>query len=99
MPRTRWGNWFYFQKRFALTYQPEARSYSVDLDKCRNSAEVLDWMLQVTHKTWMTPKGACDFVQAITDVLYPQGNICSGGTDKTIEPREVARSRGYTVED
>ena len=67
MPTTRWGTWSYDAKRFTLTYGPE--NYGVDLDECRNSAEVLDWILQVTHKTWITSHGARDFIHAINDIL------------------------------
>ena len=97
MPTTRWGKWSYDAKRFTLTYGPE--NYDVELNECRNSAEVLDWILQVTHKTWMTPHGVRDFVKVINDILHPQGNICSGGVDTTINPRQVARSQGYGAED
>ena len=93
MPKTRWGDWSYDKKRCVLMYRP--KDYNVDLKECRNSAEVLNWVLEVNDKNWMTPEGLWDFVQAITALLNPQLNICSAGVDKVVDPCALVKSRGY----
>lgn len=30
--------------------------YSIDLDRCQNSAEMLDWIFQIHNKAWSTPE-------------------------------------------
>ena len=97
MSTSEWGHWSYDSIQFTLTYWNEPHEYEVDLDRCRTSAEVLDWVFQVSHKEWMTPEGIRDFLLALDDLLRPHGTLCPGGQDKAINPREVAKAQGYEV--
>ena len=54
----------------------------VDLDRCTTSAEVLDWILQIRHKTWTTDQDVADLVHALDDVLRPQAKLCSWGVER-----------------
>ena len=36
--------------------------YFVDLERCETPWEVLDWILQLQHKTWMTPLLMSEFL-------------------------------------
>jgi hypothetical protein len=92
-----WGNWTYNGDTFVLTFRKNHWEYEVDLDECRDSAEVLDSIIQVSNKNVMTSGDVGTLVQAINAVLDPQGHMCSNGQNRRIEPRKVAASRGYDV--
>lgn len=93
-PPTRWGDWQYDADRFALTYVPSR--YDIDLDTCTDSAQVLDWIFQVTGKGWGDKSGS-DVIEAFRAILRPQAYLCSDGRGKTIQPRKVAAANGYRV--
>lgn len=95
--RNRWGAWTYRVNR-TLECRNERGGYiyDVDLDRCRTSAEVLDWIFQITAKTWASPEIVKDLLQAIRDLLGPQATLCSYGVGSTINPRELLAGRpGY----
>lgn len=78
-----------------MLYQGEGGNrYEVDLEWCRTSAEVLDWIAQIAAKNWAGDATVAGLVRALEDVLDPQANLCSGGRDKRItaaRARELAR--------
>ena len=59
--------------------------YGVDLERCRTSAQALDWIYQVAHKQWATDEILVQLVRALDDVLRPQQNLCSMGASAEIE--------------
>jgi hypothetical protein len=69
------------------THNPRTRTidhddgYQVDLDRCRTSAEVLDWIAQISHKSWGDPETVGNLVKAIDEVLCLQATVCPGGVD------------------
>ena len=88
--RTRWGSWQYHSDNFTLECRDEhGYLYEIDLERCRTSAEVLDWIFQISKKTWAIPAIRSDLLLALDDLLDPQANLCSFGTDNPINPREV----------
>jgi len=56
--------------------------YWIDLDCCRSSASVLDWIMQINKKTWATDRVLADLVRAFHHLLRPQANLCSGGFER-----------------
>ena len=56
--------------------------YYVPLSDMRNSAEVLDWIVQISHKTWATSEIVGDFVKKLDALLDLQANYCSGGVEQ-----------------
>lgn len=56
--------------------------YEIDLDKCSNSARVLDWIFQIAAKGWASSEILGDLVLALDECLGPQSNFCSFGADK-----------------
>jgi len=93
---TVWGDWKYDARTFELTFRRNRHLYNVDLDQCRDSAEVLDWIMQV-QKNWTTTEDLGHLVEALRDILHPQGSMCSWGRNKRVNPRHIAASRGYDV--
>ena len=57
-----------------------AWTYQVDLEHCRNSAAILDWIAQVSGKPWKNPaRVVYELIVALDDVLSLQGALCGGG--------------------
>ena len=64
--------------------------YEIDLNRCRTSAMVLDWIMQVAGKSWVTKEMLGDLVLAFNQILRPQANLCSIGEELgPINPQEV----------
>jgi hypothetical protein len=64
-------------------YDSEGRYfYEVDLERCRTSAEVLDWIAQVAGKTWCTDSIVAGLVRGLDELLDLQGRLCSGGMER-----------------
>lgn len=73
-----WGCWQL--KLSNLTLEQTCRPwYYIDLERCRTSAAVLDWICQVAGKQWATNDVLADLVRALDDLLQPQATMCSGG--------------------
>lgn len=92
--RTEWGSWKYHSNNFTLEFR-DGRSfiYEIDLERCRTSAEVLDWIFQIHGKTWATAEVLKNLLDAFDDLLAPQANLCSFGAGSSIDPREILSSR------
>ena len=87
----RWGNWEYDAKNFVLEYVENdgSHGYQVGLDDMTTSAQMLDWIFQVCVKTWVTQKDKGDLIDALQDLLHPQGTLCSGGQGKTLDATKL----------
>lgn len=72
----RWGEWEYCDDETLV-----CEHYEVDLDRMKSSAAVLDWIIQVSHKTWATPRYVSNLVYALDDILRLQENYCSFGME------------------
>lgn len=85
----RWGPWHLDREERTLWTEAGGYRYDIDLDSCRSSAQVLDWICQIADKLWagtaaenhaITAGLAC----ALIDVLHPQANLCSCGISKRL---------------
>src|SRR3990167_2776780 len=56
--------------------------YEVDLESCRSSAQVLDWLAQVKQKTWCTSDDFAGMFDALDAVIDLQANMCSFGAER-----------------
>lgn len=88
-----WGDWIFDARDFQLTFDDGRHRLSIPLADCRDSAQVLDWIMHL-RKTWVTPDDLGHLVLALGDIFQPQGNMCRG-RDREIVPREIAASNGY----
>lgn len=77
------GNWTYIPETLVLKCTEERGGYEVDLERCTNSAQILDWIFQVNMKTWATPEVVKDLLDIISLVLEPQQNFCGMGIGKS----------------
>jgi len=76
--------------------------YEIDLESISQSSGMLDWIFQVSGKTWATARVTKDLLNALDDIFHPQGNLCSGGlsgsTTQTIaNPTAFLRARIASV--
>jgi len=83
-----WGRWVYCPEKLTLTFD---NYYEIDLEKMRNSAQVLDALMQVAQKSDLVfrqqDKG--DFLEAIEELLNPQQYACGSGKSRTFNARRV----------
>jgi hypothetical protein len=68
--------------------------YEIDLERCRNSSELLDWILQVATKDnpdFFTPTITGDLIAALEDTAYEvfgtnlQGLYCPFGQGRAVD--------------
>ena len=86
-----WGGWSLQTDNWTLVYRGEG--YSIDLEDCNTSAELLDWIFQIEGKSWTTPQVLSDLLHAFSDIFDPQANLCSGGASKRINASNYLRKR------
>ena len=75
--RVAWGPWRFNQDALSL----DAFDYWVDLEDCKNSASVLDWMIQVAEKWWATPEVLGHLLLVLDDLAGGLRAVCDGGQD------------------
>ncbi|MFC1907654.1 hypothetical protein ACFLW8_06175 [Chloroflexota bacterium] len=79
--QARWGAWWYDPKNLTLDIRTEMTgsakyiSYSVDLERCNNSSQILDWLLQMSGKAWCSKEQIGYLLQAIHDLADLYGVI------------------------
>lgn len=88
-----WGKWRFNAKVLTLEYYENGHwVYEVDLEKCADSAQMLDWIFQVNHKG-LGKEVIADLIQALNDLLHPQRCMCSFGTSKTVDVKKILQDR------
>lgn len=58
-----------------LAVYPDSNCYEVDLDRARNSVEILDWILHLHSKTWCSPQVMDDFLDCLKDAILIRHGI------------------------
>jgi hypothetical protein len=89
--QTQWGQWILDMGAHVLHHTEGC--YDVDLDQMNTSAEMLNWIFQITGKTWATKEDLGDFLHALDYLLNPQGNLCGSGFPKEINAFELLSRR------
>jgi hypothetical protein len=93
----RWKRlWAYDPKLLTLSIRPGIRDlrgdrvdYEIDLERCRTSAQVLDWIAQVAGKAWAWPDLIGCLCYAFEAVFDLQATFCGMGVERG--PVDVAR--------
>lgn len=80
-PRKRWGPWRIDKKNQCIYHY--ALEYWISLSHLRTSAQVLDFIMQVSHKRWMSSSDTGWFIEAIRDLVNPQATMCSFGVERS----------------
>ena len=63
----------------------------IDLERCDNSAQVLDWIFHYRAKG-MTDQELADMLHALERILHPRANLCSSGASKTCDSSALAKA-------
>ena len=77
-------HWIFDRDRWVLDlFTDEGRwIYDIDLERCRTSSEVLNWIAQVSKKTWASDAILADLVRKLDDILNLQGSMSSFGIER-----------------
>jgi len=77
-----------------VLYDVDGREiYWIDLNRCKDSAELLDWIFQINLKTWATPGMMKALLNSIEDACLrrfnnnAQGVYCPGGRGQSVNWR------------
>lgn len=91
MNKTTWGDWVLNKE--ALVLKHKGTDYEVYLDECNNSAQILDWIIQIAEKEgWATNDVIAELVKALDDILCIQGNFCGSGISHEANSKEIAQA-------
>jgi hypothetical protein len=66
----------------------EGNFYEIDLTRCNSSAEILDWIAQVSRKSWATESIISSMVKTLDHVFGFQENLCGWGRNKTFDAKQ-----------
>jgi len=68
--------------------------YHIDLLECGTSAQQLDWIFQVSEKTWATPEVVAGLINGLRDLLGRRVAAC-GHDHPFTEPEIRKRLKAY----
>ncbi len=79
-----WGHWQLNLATKCLEFREEGSwRYEVDLDRCKTSAQILDWLCQLLEKSWVTTTDVGCLLQALDDLSGGlQASVCGCGVDR-----------------
>ena len=89
MNKTTWGDWDLDKE--ALVLRHKEIQYEIYLDECNSSAQILDWIIQVSQKSWATDDVIGELIRALDDILGIQGHFCGGGQSREAKGKELAK--------
>lgn len=79
--------WTVDWKRYML--QHEVPVYEIDLEELTTPAAMLDWIFQLTTKTWIHELDIACVVEWFGLLLDPQATLCSRGQSKTLTKEQI----------
>ena len=81
-----WGPWKLNKRILTLTFSKRRHPanlgppyYEIDLERILDSASMLDWIMQITGKTWADDFTIASLVRALNEIFQPQHYLCSFG--------------------
>lgn len=89
--KRRWGPWTIDPRDACLVYQRAGVQYFVAIDEMTDSAQILDWIFQVSEKSWASRGDVGHLVEAIEEMLGR--DVAAGGIDHPIDPVEILAAR------
>jgi hypothetical protein len=91
--RSVWGKWTLNPDNGCL--ETDNGAYQIPVDEMLDSASILDWIFQISEKTWATSEVVGDLVKAISDILGR--GVCGGGINNPIDPKPSLRRYGVKI--
>ena len=81
-----WGDWYFEPDRLELFLdRGGCVEYSIDLEMCMTSGEILNQLVEVAGKDWTSPADVSGLLAALNDLLQLQKNLCPGGTEEHLD--------------
>jgi len=74
--------WCFDPNTLTLTLHGGPYPYEIDLQRCRTSAQMLDWVMQIAVKRWADDRILASLVRAFDAILRPQATLCSLGHER-----------------
>lgn len=74
--KKKWGNWVFVDNLTLINVK--VPDYQVDLETM-TTKEMLDWIIQLSHKVWNSRRDIGDFVYAIDDIYDVQSQLWEVG--------------------
>jgi len=74
-------HWRWVPESLTLRYSHDGISYPVPLTDMTTCASLLDWIMQLSEKAWLSREDLGAFVWAVNELIRPQACLCSGGND------------------
>jgi hypothetical protein len=93
----RWGGWR-LEGLELLFPAYTGGCYPIDVQRFTSSAQMLDMIMQIAHKTWADDECLAGLVRALNELLQPQAHLCSCGGDKRLtaaQIRQLVKRRKY----
>jgi len=94
-----WGNWRFDREKNSLIIskslcpgEEERDLYEVALERCNSSAAILDWIIQISQKLWITREDIGHLVEALDDIFTLQSNFCGSEYEHSDGKPDYARS-------
>ena len=78
----RWGRWTLDAEHLVLCHE---EGYEIELERFSSAAPMLDMIVQVRNKVFMTTTDVGDFVAALDDIFDIQSSLVPGGVDRRID--------------
>jgi len=81
-------------ENLTIIVQGEWCDYELDLERANTPSELLDWIFQITQKTWMTPELTYQFLRALNEACRAvfrdgiQGTYCPWGSSRKVDWRK-----------
>jgi hypothetical protein len=83
----KWGHWKLDRDRRAIYYDGP-HNFWFSLGQMNNSAEVLDWIVQLREQKWATPEDVGNLVAALDDIFDLQNSMCGCGIEHRFNSSE-----------
>lgn len=85
--KEQWGNWRLDRECEVLQYAPP-NGYWIPLNQITTSAQLLDWIFQISRKSSADAVMVRDLLTALEDLFHPQASMCSSGIEQNaLTPR------------
>ena len=86
------------QRNLVLKVRQDKRSYEIDLERCNDPAQILDWIYQLNGKSWMTNDLMGQVVESLNEACREvfgdgiQGIFCPFGASRTANWRKFKKT-------
>lgn len=84
--QTQWGRW---RLDGGCLVPEQAPDYYVDLRRITDSAKALDWIVQLSKKSWVTEEDLGFLVKALDYILGFQQRYCGGGVGHDVDTEKL----------